>query len=189
MVIRKFHWNFWSKILLGISLIASGLFYLGYEGSKKEIASLKDEIIRLYKEKGYVSTSPNFKSINVKYRGDVYPILETENFLDVITLDLSYNDTLLIDSVSFDRIKDAIVIPQPIVDSVYRQEGVKSLIERYFKGKIPKIFFEYNDVDSIPSNQSMELNYVMTILLREGFILFRDCESGIPMLLITDKNL
>lgn len=189
MVIRKFQWNFWSKILLGVSLIISSLLYLGYEGSKKEIVSLKTEIIRLYKEKGYMSTSPNFKSINVKYRGDVYPILETENFLDAVAFDLSFNDTLLIDSVSFNRIKDVIVTPQPIVDSIYRQGGVVSLIERYFKGNIPKIYLECNDVDSISSNQLMELDYVMVILLRKGFILFRDCESGIPMLLIGDKDL
>ena len=185
MAEKIFRWNFWSKILILMLLCSIGILYIYYDGSRKEIARLQYELRHLYKSKGYVTTSPNLKFINVMYRGDVYQILDTENFIDRMVSELSFSDTLLIDSLSFNKVKEAIVIPQPKIDSIYKY-GAKSLISQYFEEGIPKLYLEYKETDSIPPNRLMELEYAITVLIRDGHKIFSDCETGIPMLAVKE---
>lgn len=182
---KAFRWNFWSKIIILVLFCTIGILYIYYDGSKKEIESLQYELRQLSVRRGFVTTSPDLKFINVMYRGNVYQILDTEVFLDRIISELSFSDTLLIDSLSFNKFKEAIVIPQPKIDSIYKC-GVENLISQYFKGKIPKLYLEYYNIDSIPPNQLMELEYAITVLIRDGYKVFSDCETGIPMLTVKE---
>ena len=183
MGVKIFRWNFWSKITILVLFCTIGILYIYYDGSRKEIVRLQYELRQLYKRKGYVTTSPKLKSINVMYRGNVFQILDTEIFIDRIVSELSFSDTLLIDSLSFNKVKEAIVIPQPKIDSIYKH-GAKSLINQYFEEGIPKLYLEYEETDSIPSNRLMELEYAITVLIRDGYKVFSDCETGIPMLAV-----
>ena len=72
---------------------------------------------------------------------------------------------------------------QPKIDSIYKH-GAKSLINQYFEEGIPKLYLEYEETDSIPSNRLMELEYAITVLIRDGYKVFSDCETGIPMLAV-----
>src|SRR5699024_1551373 len=77
-------------------------------------------------------------------------------------IELSYKDTLIVDSLSFIQLKDYIVIPQYRIDSIYENEGVKGLLSAYF-----------DDVWFIPSCEDgiltlPEQRYVIDILHRCG---------------------
>lgn len=87
-------------------------------------------------------------------------------------IELSYKDTLIVDSLSFIQLKDYIVIPQYRIDSIYENEGVKGLLSAYF-----------DDVWFIPSCEDgiltlPEQRYVIDILHRCGYCVDIDCESG-----------
>ena len=86
-------------------------------------------------------------------------------------IELSYKDTLIVDSLSFIQLKDYIVIPQYRIDSIYENEGVKGLLSAYF-----------DDVWFIPSCEDgiltlPEQRYVIDILHRCGYCVDIDCNQ------------
>ena len=108
-------------------------------------------------------------SVNIKWQDSTYcTVLESVELFSILEeegkktipqlklpkkefIELSYKDTLIVDSLSFIQLKDYIVIPQYRIDSIYENEGVKGLLSAYF---------------------------VIDILHRCGYCVDIDCESG-----------
>ena len=129
-------------------------------------------------------------SVNIKWQDSTYcTVLESVELFSILEeegkktipqlklpkkefIELSYKDTLIVDSLSFIQLKDYIVIPQYRIDSIYENEGVKGLLSAYF-----------DDVWFIPSCEDgiltlPEQRYVIDILHRCGYCVDIDCESG-----------
>lgn len=176
MVRRKYILIFWIKLLI-ICMIISTIF-LWFINTPKARIEDPSEI--------FMTTSPDWKSICIQYKDSVYNILDTEDYLCNVmdiskeSLDLFTNDTLRVDSNIFCKLKTSIIIPLSYIDSLYRQKGMKAVLETYFDGQYPK---HYNRNDTLSSEELLEIRYVIDILVRNGLVVFRDCESGIPMLL------
>lgn len=174
MVKKIYFLNFWSKLLI-ICLIPSAiiLWFISEQKRTKE-----------YSSEYFMSTAPDWKSLNIQYQDSVYNILDTEDYLYSVMnnkriLDLSANDTFRVDSVMFCKLKASIVVPQSHIDSFYKQKGMKAILKTYFDGDIPKY---YNRNDTLLPKELLEVRYIINILVRNGFVVFRDCELGIPRL-------
>jgi len=137
----------------------------------------------------FFSTAPPFKSINVFYQDSAYNILGTtsdlyfsidDSIIGKQLLKSSYQDTLVADSLLFDKIRSFIIIPIPRIDSIYKKYGVEYILRNYMRNGIPKLCLEY---DTLSQEQFLELNFIIDILIRNGFDFFRDCETGIPVML------
>ncbi len=176
---KKYLLNFWNNFFLVFSIVF--FIQLFYSERQEKVNNDLSE---------FMTTNPRYKSVNVMYDNNEYHVLCDENSLyfainesrslDNKITSFSSRDIILVDSATFDRLKDYIVIPHPKIDSIYRQMGLRYLLDTFFVGNIPKAYIEY---DTLSTNQIAELNYVMDILIRQDFIFFCDCESGIPILL------
>lgn len=45
---------------------------------------------------------------------------------------LSEKDTLIVDSLSYMKLRENIVVPQNRIDSIYQSEGIQGLLSAYF---------------------------------------------------------
>lgn len=119
--------------------------------------------------------------------GDLCPILEREN--EKISeykkltykefINLSYRDTLVVDSISFAILKKYIVFPQARVDSIYLSNGVQGLLFAYFKDA----WFNGDSLLTLP-----EQRYVVFLLRHNQYDVDIDDESGCLYITPRDPN-
>lgn len=183
MMERKYLKNYWSNIIISLVVVIGGIafiFHIVYEHSEK--AMMFPDLDRV--------PITSLMSVNIKWQDSTYcTVLESVELFSILEeegkkiipqlklpkkefIELSYKDTLIVDSLSFIQLKDYIVIPQYRIDSMYENEGVKGLLSAYF-----------DDVWFIPSCEDgiltlPEQRYVIDILHRCGYCIDIDCESG-----------
>lgn len=173
---KKYLFIFWNSLLLILLIVCfAQLFYV--REHDKPYRDLSE----------FATTNPLYKSINVIYNNEEYHILSDENSLyfeinrnrssDNKITSFSSRDIIFVDSITLNRLKNYVVIPQPRIDSIYNQKGLTYMLDMFFVDNIPKVYMEDDTLSAI---QNVELNYVMDILIRQGFIIFCDCETGIP---------
>ena len=119
--------------------------------------------------------------------GDLCPILEREN--EKISeykkltykefINLSYRDTLVVDSISFEILKKYVVLPQARVDSIYISNGVQGLLLAYFKDA----WFNGDSLLTLP-----EQRYVVFLLRHNQYDVDIDDESGCLYITPRDPN-
>lgn len=172
------------KMLLSLSVIIGGMTILTnliYIESKQEM--MHSEL------KG--STSPPIILVNVKWKDSLYSVVLEDYVLhsilkkdgnkkvndkassDKITDNLSYRDTLNVDSLSFKKLKRYMIIPEIRIDTIYNKMGIDGLLFSYFDDEY---FIPYCSEDSTLSLS--EQRYVIYILLQHDFFAYIDCESG-----------
>lgn len=135
------------------------------------------------------TTAPRLISVNIKWQDSAYCTVLEDDLLFILEeegktiisypklsyedfINLSYKDTLLVDSLSFIHLKDYMVIPQYRIDSIYNSKGVEGLLSAYFD---EGWFIPYcqEGLLTLP-----EERYVINVLQRHGYSMAIDCESG-----------
>lgn len=169
MEIKKCLKSCWSKVFIGIIVIIGGIF-LGSFYLMDEIRNSE----RIRDSKNIMSTAPIIVSTNIKWNDSICSIVLDELELASVIYKNSniipHESLLLVDSLSYSQLKEYAIIPQSYVDSIYRKEGVNGLLSTFFDGQW---FNTHCNELSL-----LEQRYIVYILLKCGFGLTRDCESG-----------
>lgn len=180
---KRYLLNFWNNIVL-IFLVTFFVAIVLFRKGNEPYMDLSK----------YASTNPRYKSINVMYNNKEYHILSDEVHLDFTInrnrdsinkiTSFSSRDIIFVDSITLCQLREYIVVPQPKIDSIYRQRGVRYILDTFFVDETPKAYIA---CDTLSADQIAEINYVMDLLIRQGFTFFRDCETGYPMLLSSEQ--
>ena len=164
-------------ILSLIAVVVAIIILLRIKSLKDTYKSESEDLVPLV---SLISTVLQWKDSAycvVAESGDLCPILERENekrsgykkltYKEFINL--SYRDTLVVDSISFAILKKYIVLPQARVDSIYIRNGVQGLLLAYFDDK----WFNGDSLLTPP-----EQRYVIFLLRRNQYDVDVDDESG-----------
>ncbi len=177
---EKYRKNHWNKLFISIITIIGVVvlcLYLKYCHSEKEMINSNVTI----------STAPLVISTNIKWCDSICKVVldeielrsvvKEDNYKTKISPEglimLSEKDTLIVDSLSYMKLRENIVVPQNRIDSIYQSEGIQGLLSAYFD---EMWFTPYCNDDNILSLS--EQRYVIYILLQHDFSAIIDCESG-----------
>lgn len=181
---EKYRINYWNKLLLFLSIIGGCILtFLFYMNKDKEEA-----MIDFLSEK---STTEFYLSVNAKYQDSIFPIViyspvlyqilyedksvsQLKEFSYEKLLNVLSKDTLSIDSTSFLKLRNSIVVSQTRIDSIYNKGGVEELISFFFK----KINKTTSILDSGKQLTPAEELYLIDVLTRNKRTLAIDCETG-----------
>ena len=180
---KRYQKNYWNKFFLFLIAVGVAVLIFFYWIQKNS-----EKTIMLPNLDG--TTAPALISVNIVWHDSAYcAVLENDelfytlkkenkknnsqtNLLYKSFINLSYKDTLTVDSLSFIRFKKYIVTPQHRIDSIHQSEGITGLFSAYF-----------DDVWFVPSCEEGLLTlpeqiYTVHILQRYGYSVNIDCESG-----------
>ena len=177
---EKYRKNHWNKLFISIITIIGVVvlcLYLKYCHSEKEMINSNVTI----------STAPLVISTNIKWCDSICKVVldeielrsvvKEDNYKTKISPEglimLSEKDTLIVDSLSYMKLREHIVVPENRIDSIYQSEGIQGLLSAYFD---EMWFTPYCNDDNILSLS--EQRYVIYVLLQHGLSVRRDCESG-----------
>ena len=177
---EKYRKNHWNKLFISIITIIGVVvlcLYLKYCHSEKEMINSNVTI----------STAPLVISTNIKWCDSICKVVldeielrsvvKEDNYKTKISPEglimLSEKDTLIVDSLSYMKLREHIVVPENRIDSIYQSEGIQGLLSAYFD---EMWFTPYCNDDNILSLS--EQRYVIYILLQHDFSAIIDCESG-----------
>lgn len=180
MELKKCRKNYWSRMVVLIIIITGGVFLnfgIKYCHSEEKVINSNVSI----------TTAPRMISTNIKWQNSIckvvldeielLSVLDKESYKTKLShegfIELTDKDTLIVDSLSYIRLKEYVVSPEYHIDSICESEGIEGLLSTYFDDIW---FIPCSDKDRILSLS--EQRYLIYLLLQNGYSAKIDCESG-----------
>lgn len=183
MQTKKFPKNCWSKVAVVLFslcfLFLCFIFYVHYHANRL------DKIWKeRYRDEERVPIL-SLMTVNIRYEDSTYCVIAVDAALRLELekstiepnqlklpyrkfLELSYNDTLDVDSTTFSTLKKYMVSPQHRIDSIYSQGGIQALVASFFK----------HECLTDTTLNDAEQRYLIDVLQRNSFKFLIGDETG-----------